>query len=149
MLTSKQIENLDGDWKYILGICKIAKESQGLVEKSLNSMPVSKTILRQNLKLIREYHKQSKLHFAKKSKILRKLSPRAAEYIKKELKVFDDDLKAITYYVNRWPSGGIGALAQLSQLFSEFAVSYTDFEQELMMYRDLVQNTVKYAKFLS
>jgi len=144
LLTSKQVKKLDGDWDLIQLVCKESENATNLVQKSLSGQRFHKKEIRKSLNLMKKHHQQVKLSFRQKSTVLKKLSPRAANYVQSELKYFDDELDNITDYLDKWPWHFFEGLWHFSLKFNGFASSYKSFGLEVRMYRDLVQNTARF-----
>ena len=146
-MTSKQVEKLDGDWDLIQAVCKQSEKATILVQKSLRGQRFHKKEIRKSLNLMKKHHQQVKLSFRKKSTVLKKLSPRAANYVQSKLKSFDDELEDITDYLNKWPWNFFEDLWHFSLKFNGFASSYKNFGLEVRMYRDLVKNTARLVDY--
>ena len=143
-LTSKQIQKLDVDWDLIEVVCKESEKINKQMEKSLHGHKFSKIQVRKSLNLMKKHHNQVKLSFKQQSTVLRKLSPRAANYVQRHLKFFDDELEKMTYFLNKWPWHYFESLWHFEMLFERFASSYRDFGLEVKMYKDLVKNTARF-----
>ncbi len=143
LLTSKQVEKLDGDWDLIQLVCKESEKAINLVQKSLRGQRFHKKEIRKSLNLMKKHHQQVKHSFRQKSTVLKKLSPRAANYVQSKLKSYDGELEDITDYLNKWPWHFVVGLWHFGLRFERFASSYKNFGLEVRMYRDLVKNTTR------
>ena len=137
-MTSKQVEKLDGDWELIQVVCNESEKARKLVVKSIRGHRFYRIEVRRSLIIMKKHHKQVKLSFRQKSTVLRKLSPRAAKYVQRELKYFDDELEIMTNSLNKWPWNFFDRLN-----LESFATRYRNFGLEVKMYRDLVKNARK------
>jgi len=143
LLTSKQVQKLDGDWELIQVVCSEAKKAQKLVEKTADSKRFPKSKIIKSLNLMKKHHKQVKSSFRQKSTVLQKLSPRCSDHIQSKLKSYDNWLENMIDEINPWPYGHMLSLLHFGMSVEDFAKSYKNFGVEVKMYRDLVKNARK------
>ncbi len=148
-MTSNQFELLERDWELVQVVCNEAKKAQKIVGNTFQGKRFRKAEVRKPLNVMKRNHKKVKSSFTRKSKVLRKLSPRASNYIQNRLKEFDEQLESMTNFLNSWPWTGLTNLWHLRTDLENFATSYNNFGLEVKMYGDLVKNTIKRTKFTS